>query len=181
MRRLPHWILVAACVACSGKDETGGDSAATTTAETGPDTDTHVDTEPACSGASPVIANVVVTNNGLYDNGDGPLPSLLFAIDATDTDGDLHEISYQLWYDTTLDDAVDTAVVATLAGSTSGTTAECEATSLTLNLTVTLGGDDIPYDTPTEFAIEVADAAGYRSAPFVLEATTPKADGSDGG
>lgn len=184
MLRLVPWFALASVAACGGKTETadtGPLTTQTTDTDTDTDTATTTPTEPTCSGKAPVIVDVTATNNGLNKDGDEPLPSMLFVIEASDDDGDLHEVSYQLWHDTTVDGSVDTAVVSSLSGSTDGLSADCKANGITLNLTVTLGGDDIPYDTLTEFAIEVADANGYRSAPFVLSATTPKADGSDGG
>ena len=47
-------------------------------------------------------------------------------------------------------------------------------------LPLTIGGGSIPYDSLVEFAIEVSDAAGYRSPPYILSTVTPSADGSDG-
>jgi len=152
---------------------------------TPPDTDTDVtDTGPESCGPNAPVLEAITIENGSDTTG----VQLDFTLTSTDIDGDLHEISFELWLDDVVDGSVDTAGPAPLTGGpaivqdANGPVAPCSiAQGLNLTVTVPVDGGTLAFDTEMDFAWRVLDADGNPSNVLVQAGYTPKADGSDGG
>lgn len=143
---------------------------------------TLTDSTPSgCEGIAPEITDIVAENGGMYSTTDGKIPSLLFAIQMYDSDGDLTEVGYEVWYDTDVDGVTDTEGAPESSGGTTVDTADCMADDVTLNLTMGVDGGDLDFDTEYDFGMVIYDAAGYASEAAFVTTWTPTSKGKDGG
>ena len=131
-----------------------------------------------CGLAAPEMTGLSVENGGLYDFGSGPEASLLFVVEASDADGDLHDMAIDVWYDEEVDGLVDTSGTAPIIAMVSISSEACEVPSVTVHLSSGIG-HSIPYGTEMDFAVAVVDAEGHLSDALVATAVTPLEDGSD--
>lgn len=153
-----------------GDTDTGG----------GGDTDTSTDSDSgsACSGTAPIVRDAYAIQFGLYEFSTGTAPALGIYADVADPDGDLHEITLSIRWDTSVDgsvsasaDGVEIGPYATLGGD------ECEATWVTVGKLLEVGAD-LSTSTRYEFAVEVTDANGSQSDEAIVSATTPDSSGN---
>ncbi len=173
-RVLPVLLLPAALlIGCTSgeKDDTEGDPPPINTGE-----DSAVD---LCEGTAPVVTDLVVSNNGLYEFEGVVSPSMKVSVTATDADSDLDLMDVQLWWDDVVDGAVDTSVAGARGGYIK-MDEPCTTAEATYGLIFQVEGGRFAYATAYEFAGEAYDAAGLVSAQVVAHGVTPREDGSDG-
>ncbi len=137
------------------------------------------DSEVDCSGTAPVITGLEARADGLHELEQGQLfPTMIFEITAEDDDGDLHFMSYELWFDCELDGVVDTTTAASVSGQSTISSTRCGSYSVVLDLSLSSQGNP-PYDTWCDFALRVGDEAGLLSEVALVQGAMPKEDGSD--
>ncbi len=131
-----------------------------------------------CGVTAPAMTGLSVENGGLYDFGSGPAPSLLFVVEASDADGDLHDMAIDVWHDQEPDGLVDTSGSAPIVAMVTISSEACEVPTATVHLSVGVG-HSMPYGTEMDFAVAVVDAQGHLSDSLVVTGWTPLEDGSD--
>lgn len=133
-----------------------------------------------CEGAAPVLTELLIENNGIYDFEDGPAPSLKVAATGADDDGDLHRMNLVVWWDAVVDGTVDTSGEGTTSGIIAMDPDPCATPEATYALVFQVDGKRFDYATAYEFAGEIADDAGLVSEVVVASGVTPNMDGTDG-
>ena len=137
------------------------------------------DTAAVCEGTAPRIEDLSADPDGLHELEQGQLyPTLIFGIQASDADGDLNFVRYELWWDQELDGAVDSSGAALVSGQASLSSRRCQSPTMALDLLLSSQGDP-PWNTWCDFALRISDEAGLWSEPAVVQGAMPKEDGSD--
>ncbi len=164
-------LLVWMFVGCPGEAVKSDDSA--------PPLNHPEDTAPViCDGTDPVLADLTVAPyDGLYSFEGQDSPALTVSAAATDDDGDISELTLELWWDDVVDGSVDTS------GDATSTTYQfsqdpCEGFANNLGLIFEVDGNRFDYATPYEFAGVVTDEAGLVSAIVVASGVSPNEDGT---
>jgi len=137
------------------------------------------DTALECAGTNPVLTALTARPDGLHELEQGQLfPTLIFDITATDEDGDLNYVTYDLWWDDEVDGAVDTSGNAQVTGHATVADDRCQTGSMSLELSLSSQGNPA-YNVWYDFALVVGDEAGLRSNVLVTPGAMPKEDGAD--
>ncbi|MFH1466743.1 MAG: hypothetical protein ABIO70_20325 [Pseudomonadota bacterium] len=137
------------------------------------------DTAAECAGTNPVLTALSARPDGCHELEQGQLyPTLIFDLSATDADGDLNYVTYELWWDEEVDGAVDTSGNAQLTGHATVDTARCGTESMSLALSLSSQGNPA-YNVWYDFALRVGDEAGLTSNVLVTPGAMPKEDCSD--
>lgn len=181
------------CVsACGGKDDAA--DAVDDTGDAPDDIQTDVDDTPTttpgddddtavvgdCGDAAPTVTDVTASNGGMVTppGTSSSFPSLLLTLTASDPDGDLHDLSFELDIDPVIDGVFNPIATSFGAGTTDQ--APCSVSALQLQIQVPIDGTALAYDTAYELGIRVVDHAGNMSNTAEFTAITPNQDGSDG-
>jgi hypothetical protein len=164
-------IFASLLLACGGK--------AADTGEPPPIPSGGYETGDGCEGADPIVTLFTAEADGLQEfEGGGTYPAITLTIDATDEDGDLSFMTYDVWWDDTPDESVDTSNSADESGQFTVSSDECGGYTANLALTIPCDGDPAE-NTWHDFAVRVTDRNGYESDIAIAQGGTPKSDGSD--
>ena len=137
------------------------------------------DTALECAGTNPVLTELTARPDGLHELEQGQLfPTMIFDISATDEDGDLNFVTYDLWWDDVVDGTVDTSGSPQVTGHGTISTARGNSSSMSMELSLSSQGNPA-YNVWYDFALVVEDEAGLPSNVLVTPGAMPKEDGSD--
>ena len=137
-----------------------------------------------CGDTDPEVYELTITNNGLYEFGEGSQttewPSILIEVAASDIDGDLTTNIVEVWYDLEVDGMI--GATATQLINRPGTIAgdECTVGATVLSSILAISGSP-PMDTVVEFGALVTDSQGNISndgEPFTVAFHTPDSSGN---
>ena len=170
------WILLATLAACGGKAGDGdGDPPAPTTGDR--DSGDPV----SCDGViPPVIERLSLLNGGFEMFETAEFPTINLEVEASDEEGDLHQMVVGIWFDGDVDGVVDSSGEPRWELAASTREDACDVTWDLKSNKVAVGIGELAYNTEYDFAVTVTDASGVESAPAVVSGSTPKEDGSDG-
>ena len=167
---LPALILLAA--ACN-PDAGEGDEPPT---PAGRDDETGLQVQ--CSSQAPQITAFTALADGLETFEQQEYPVIMLTIDASDSDGDLGQVYYELWWDDHVDGVVDTSDSAQHDRYTTINSERCVTTSASVSIHLAVDGW-LETNTWYDFAARVQDYAGMESGLAYTTGGTPKSDGSD--
>lgn len=164
----------------SGDDGGDGDSAS-------PD-DTDA---PPCSGTRPTLAPVVPDTDYILSGGeigeDGTMEPIVEVLSfslpilASDPDGDLHTRTLRFWMEPADDGLIDPDLLTDLDVLFDGERCAVTSTADGLAWVGMSGTFPLPFDTAYDVGVQVLDALGLPSEPWMGTVYTPRADGTPGG
>ena len=132
----------------------------------------------SCGGTSPVVQSVTCENSGIQEHPDyGELPTFSLYVSAIDEDADLTYYELFVDIDSELDGekATDAIPLDPVQGVLSDDT--CDVSSANVGLTIYMRSGPPEFSTTYEWYIQVADALGSISEPYMVQCTTPDEDG----
>ncbi len=160
--------------ACGGKEEDSGGKA--------PDL-THISDTGDCEGTPPVATITGCTYPGLqeFENYDDPVPTIRFAIDVTDEDGDLDRIEVDLYVDAEPDGVIDEANADYVPGQpkTVSGAEVCNTPSVSVTQTLALPTGFVEYGAELDWGARILDSAGLASDMAVITCPAPLEDGTE--
>ena len=142
-------------------------------------TNSGSNTSNSCGGTSPVIQSVTCENSGIQEHPDyGELPTFSLYISATDEDADLTYYELFVDIDSELDEekATDAIPLDPVQGSLSDDT--CDVSAANVGLTIYMRSGPPEFSTTYEWYVQVSDALGSTSEPYMVQCTTPNEDGT---
>jgi|GEM_PF-2421989 len=133
-----------------------------------------------CGSNAPEIVEVVLSNGGLVDVDGEMVPAVIAELTLADADGDLTELTTEIFLDQEVDGTVDDSDSPFQPSSGTVDAAACEATDVVLSLALPFPADaGLEYGTELELGFIVSDAQGNRSNLGIGAGCLPNADGSD--
>jgi len=166
---MEKYIVLIALMACGDKEEN----------EPPPLNNTNVNDEETCGGTSPVIQTVTCENSGLQDHPDygDDIPTFSLYVNATDDDADLTYYELFVDIDSELDGekSSDAIALSTVQGALSDDT--CDVNQANVGVTIYLRSGPPSFETTYEWYVQVSDALGEISEPFMVVCTTPNSAG----
>lgn len=174
-----------------GAGEGGGEGGGDEDSGEGSGDDSGDTDAPPCSGTRPTLAPVVPDTDYILSGGeigeDGTLEPIVevltftLPILASDPDGDLHTRTLRFWMEPADDGLIDPDLLVDIDVLFDGE--RCMKTSTTDGLAwVGMSGTfPLPFDTAYDVGVQVLDALGLPSEPWMGTVYTPRADGTPGG
>jgi hypothetical protein len=137
----------------------------------GPDTED-------CGGTDPVMDEFALSQTTYDFNGPNSAdPAIQMSMSFHDDDGDLHDLTIEIFVDTVVDGSLDTSGGYDFYAAGTGIGADCTVDSLTgINLVLSVG-NQLDYSTEYEIGARVVDANGDISNLLIDSITTQDPEG----